>query len=229
MVKKHKYQNNNKPASFKLKEFGSTANIIPEYSTSVDMEAVRYNQPVEETSIQTEPNVKADHAVSEQELKHYYMAFKINGYSNNASLNKCINFFSQDKNLTLLHLAAQDGNVDAIKNLIKRGAKFTKDIYRKTPLHYASIDGKSEVLEVLIKMLRCDRSEINRQDQEGNTPLHYASNVNCVQCLTANGARIIKNNQGHTQFHTFAIRGLKECVEYLIYNLGSIRDLDARR
>ncbi|APR99102.1 ankyrin repeat domain-containing protein [Wolbachia endosymbiont of Folsomia candida] len=230
MVKECKSQNNNNYGS--LKGYNSGISTISESSTSTHKEAIRYNKSKEETAIEIEANnnlkEKIDPAVSEQELRHYYRALKIDGYGNNASLNQWIHFFSYEKSMTLLHLAAQDGDIAAIKNLIKRGVNFTKDVDGKTPLHYAAIAGKKEALETIIKEIRYDRSEINRQDKHGNTPLHWTSNVDCVQSLVTHGARVIRNNQGHTQLHTFAMKGLKECVEHLIYNLNSIRNLDAR-
>ncbi|WCR54181.1 MAG: hypothetical protein PG981_001203 [Wolbachia endosymbiont of Ctenocephalides orientis wCori] len=139
------------------------------------------------------------------------------------------NFFSRERNITLLHLAAQEGNTTVIKNLIKRGIRFIKDINGRTPLHYAAIVGYKDAIEILIEELGYDRSEINRQDNEGNTPLHCTSNVDCVESLITNGARIIKNNGGYTQLRTFAIYGFNQCVEYMIYNLiNRIRDLNLR-
>lgn len=223
MVKKSK--NNNAYRSFK--EYGSAISIISEESCSM-----RYNSSPEEVTIEVDDNsnfkTKNDPAVSEQELMNYYSAFKIDAYNDITSLNQCIHFFSRERNITLLHLAAQEGNTTVIKNLIKRGIRFTKDINGRTPLHYAAIAGNKDAIETIIKELRYDRSEINRQDNAGDTPLHCTSNVDCVQSLIANGARIIKNNDGHTQLHTFAMYGFKECAEYLIYNLNRIRDLDAR-
>lgn len=225
MVKKSKSKNNNAYGSFK--EYGSAISIISEENC-----AMRYNRSPEEVTIEVDdnsnPKTKNDPAISEQELMHYYSAFKIDAYNNITNLNQCIHFFSHERNITLLHLAAQEGNTTVIKNLIKRGIRFTKDINGRTPLHYAAIAGNKDAIETIIKELRYDRSEINRQDNEGDTPLHCTSNVDCVQSLITNGARIIKNNDGHTQLHTFAMYGFKECVEYLIYNLNRIRDLDAR-
>ncbi|WP_341808684.1 ankyrin repeat domain-containing protein [Wolbachia endosymbiont (group E) of Neria commutata] len=170
-------------------------------------------------------------AVSEENLKHYYnitFKSKSGGYGDHASLNQWKHFFTYEKNMTLLHLAAQDGDTNAIKKLINKKAKFKKDIDGRTPLHYAAIAGKQETLETILKKSKCDGSEINRQDEYGNTPLHYASNVGCIESLIKNGARIIKNNQGHTPLHSAAIKRLKECVEYLIGISAINRNLDSR-
>lgn len=121
MVKECKSQNNNNYGS--LKGYNSGISITSESSTSTRTEAIRYNKSKEETAIQIEENnnlkEKMDPAVSEQELRHYYRALKIDGYSNNSSLNQWIHFFSYEKSMTLLHFAAQDGDTTAIKNLIK--------------------------------------------------------------------------------------------------------------
>jgi ankyrin repeat protein len=227
MVKKHQSKNSNKYGSFK----GSISTISKGSTSTIDA-AIWYNKPEEEAAIQIEGNnnliPRMDPAVSEQELRDYYRAFKIDSHGNDVSLNQWIHFFTYEKNMTLLHLAAQDGDIATIKNLIKRGVNFTQDIDGKTPLHYAAIAGKQEVLETIIKKFRCDKGEINKQDKDGNTPLHYAPNVGCIESLIKNGARIIKNNHGHTPLHSAAINGLKECVEHLIYNLNITHNLDAK-
>lgn len=187
--------------------------------------AIWYNKSKEETAIQIEENnnLKAEigPAVSEENLKHYYnitFKSKSGGYGDHASLNQWKHFFTYEKNMTLLHLAAQDGDTNAIKKLINKKAKFKKDIDGRTPLHYAAIAGKKEALETIIEY---DISEINRQDKYGNTPLHYASNLDCVESLVAKEAKkTIRNDKGHIPLHFAAINNLTECAEHLMKHLN---------
>ena len=56
--------------------------------------------------------------------------------------------------------------------LISNGANTNvKDEYGNTPLHYASLYGKSKVVKYLINK----GADINKKNNKGNTPLHYAS------------------------------------------------------
>ncbi|NPB04032.1 MAG: ankyrin repeat domain-containing protein [Thermotogae bacterium] len=89
---------------------------------------------------------------------------------------------------TPLHCAAGGGDVEAIKELLKRGERIdARDIYGRTPLHYAAMDGKSEAVRYLLSI----GADPNARDNLGKTPLHYAvhaEDVKTVKALVEGGA-----------------------------------------
>lgn len=48
--------------------------------------------------------------------------------------------------------AAERGDIDEVKHLINEGADVNaKDVYEKTPLHWAAEKGHKEIVEILLK------------------------------------------------------------------------------
>jgi ankyrin repeat protein len=76
------------------------------------------------------------------------------------------------ENLTLLHCAAQDENVEIARLLISQGAKLDAQLIDgKAPLHLAASGGSCEMIDVLAQ----NGANLNLQDKYGNTPLILAS------------------------------------------------------
>lgn len=76
-----------------------------------------------------------------------------------------------------LHFAAQDGDVEAVKQLLKEGYQPNLfDELGKTPLHYAAERGHVGVL----KLLLASGADVNAHDESviGNTPLREIAD-NC--------------------------------------------------
>ena len=97
-----------------------------------------------------------------------------------------------------IHIFSKNGNLDGLNELIAGGGVDINEsgMYGWTPLHYASRDGHSEVVNVLVAA----GAEVNKTDYNGNTPLHFASfNVRfeVVKALIRAKADVrIENNQG---------------------------------
>ncbi|XP_055309228.1 ankyrin repeat domain-containing protein 65-like [Sitodiplosis mosellana] len=73
---------------------------------------------------------------------------------------------------TDLHNAAEKGQLDAVKKLIKEGAKVDPiDAVKRTPLHYAAMNGHIKVVELLIMK----GAEVDPIDAVKRTPLHHAA------------------------------------------------------
>ena len=85
----------------------------------------------------------------------------------------------EDRYQTPMHRAAHLGLVDAVKSLLLCGFEAdTFDKLHETPLHLAVRGGHVDVVEALIKV--CDANAV---DQEGMTPLHWASIVGDAQIV----------------------------------------------
>lgn len=97
-----------------------------------------------------------------------------------------------------LHLAVQRGDVGSVRILLKHYAKVdTADNIRwLTPLHLVAMpdtgsDARSAIAELLCSV---DEPDLNYQDSEGNTPLHYAVQIesrdasNVINALLEKGA-----------------------------------------
>lgn len=100
---------------------------------------------------------------------------------------------------TPLHQAALHGFTEIIKELLlnKKANVNAKDAMGNTPLHLAALEGKQDV----IKLLLDNGAEVNEQNDLGNTSLHFAmqngySEISTL--LTDAGAEILKNLQGET-------------------------------
>jgi len=96
------------------------------------------------------------------------------------------NLFSKDR----LHFAAQNGNVEEIKQIVAEGCDINRfDDIGYTPLHYAIKVENLEVAQLLINM----GADVNAHDSDraGNTPLAEVAK-NCsfevARFLIENGA-----------------------------------------
>ena len=72
--------------------------------------------------------------------------------------------------LTSLHIAASDGELEQVRAAIARGERLNRfDEVGKTPLHYAAMNNHIEVVKALIEA----GANVNANDrsQVGNTPL----------------------------------------------------------
>lgn len=85
-----------------------------------------------------------------------------------------------------LHAASRDGDLGAVRSLLKRIDVMTRDAWGETALHWAST---SNVAECLIAA----GATVNVVDPTGDTPLHWAvenANVAVAQLLLENGADV---------------------------------------
>jgi CubicO group peptidase (beta-lactamase class C family) len=98
-----------------------------------------------------------------------------------------------------LHVAALQGDVDAVRLLIKAGSDLNeRDAYGSTPLIIAATFGKTDVANVLIEA----GADLAAANNEGSAALHVAAflgRVEIVKALLDHGAsRYARNNAGHT-------------------------------
>eukprot|EP00357_Protocruzia_adherens_P011431 CAMPEP_0115013506 /NCGR_PEP_ID=MMETSP0216-20121206/25454_1 /TAXON_ID=223996 /ORGANISM="Protocruzia adherens, Strain Boccale" /LENGTH=841 /DNA_ID=CAMNT_0002382929 /DNA_START=885 /DNA_END=3410 /DNA_ORIENTATION=- len=77
-----------------------------------------------------------------------------------------------DKNMTALHLASQNGHVDVVDILLDRDASIdSRENHLQTPLHLACMTGSTEAAKVLID----SGADINALDKNNSTPVHICS------------------------------------------------------
>ncbi|XP_053968012.1 ankyrin-3 isoform X3 [Anastrepha ludens] len=90
--------------------------------------------------------------------------------------------------LNALHLAAKDGYIDIVSELLRRGIKVDNATKKgNTALHIASLAGQKDVIKLLIQY----NANANVQSLNGFTPLYMAAQENhdaCVRFLLAKGA-----------------------------------------
>lgn len=128
-----------------------------------------------------------------------------------------------------LHYAAQSGNAECIELLVNNRVPFLKNQYNENPLH--KIAGNSEIqdnaINFLIEHLRLLgrlKSEINREDADGNSPLHIAArygNKQLIEVFIRLGAKFVKNKQDNTPLHIAIIHGNADCIEPFHKNIGN--------
>jgi ankyrin repeat protein len=94
---------------------------------------------------------------------------------------------------------------------------------RQTPLHVASKKGHAQIVELLLK----NKAASNLPDEEGNTPLHRAANVETAAALLSSAFRTnadIPNRRGQTALHVAAANGNVGVVNLLIHH-GADQDV----
>ncbi|CAD7001804.1 unnamed protein product [Ceratitis capitata] len=90
--------------------------------------------------------------------------------------------------LNALHLAAKDGFIDIVSELLRRGIKVDNATKKgNTALHIASLAGQKDVIRILIQY----NANVNVQSLNGFTPLYMAAQENhdaSVRFLLSKGA-----------------------------------------
>jgi Ankyrin repeats (many copies)/Ankyrin repeat len=91
---------------------------------------------------------------------------------------------------TPLHVASQEGHVDAIHVLLDHGAHVnSQSCFNWTPLHFASYGGNLEVVQLLLE----HEATLNARDVNGSSPVYVASGLGypeVVRLLLSHGADV---------------------------------------
>ncbi|TMW55574.1 hypothetical protein Poli38472_010456 [Pythium oligandrum] len=99
-----------------------------------------------------------------------------------------------DVALTPFHAAAAMNDITSVRRFIRRHANINClgehgyiGMNRRTPLHWAAVNGAYDAVELLLEA----GADPNFQDARGRTPLHWAARLNrldIVKCLLSKGA-----------------------------------------
>ena len=124
-----------------------------------------------------------------------------------------------------LFVASKDGNLEAVKSLIKKGANVNMGQYKGveiTPLIIATERGHTDIAKELIG----SGADVNLGDKDMITPLHLASergNIEVVKELIDAGAKIdIYNHHGITPLHAATANGEISVIKELIRAKASL-------
>lgn len=127
------------------------------------------------------------------------------------------------------------GDLEVVRLLIEYGAKVNRsENVEYGPFHMACSNGNIEIVKLLIDHgAHIDELDVDffGCNNGGKTPLHYASNKECIQLLLNHGAKInAKDDEGKTPLH-YAYDGdymrlNEECIRLLIKHGANINSQD---
>ena len=147
-----------------------------------------------------------------------------------------------------IHDAVGVANLKRVKKLLaaKPGLIYRKSLFGRIPLHYAALNGHTNVVKLLIateldlikerlsskERRKAKSANVNVQDNEGKTPLHLSAlkgHKEVVRLLIARGAKVMATTKfGDTPLHCAAGEGHKDVVELLIAKEADVNARDGR-
>ncbi|OPB44043.1 hypothetical protein A0O28_0023610 [Trichoderma guizhouense] len=136
-----------------------------------------------------------------------------------------------EKNRTLLHLAAYRGDLEAVRLLIQRGASTTvQGEGGLTPLHYAVLLDREDIVTLLASDI-AGSSSLDVTDAKGNTALSLATqkkNPTATRILIHRGASYkVADSKGLTPIHHAARLGFKKGLRMLLDSGGDPNSPDS--
>jgi uncharacterized protein len=110
---------------------------------------------------------------------------------------------------TLLMMAALRGRLDAMRQLIARGAAINREGW--TPLHYAASGNDASATRLLLDL----NAHVDARAPNGNTPLMMAAgfgSIDAALVLVRNGADVMLQNKAGTTASEFARRAGRDAL-----------------
>ncbi|RZF48155.1 hypothetical protein LSTR_LSTR009844 [Laodelphax striatellus] len=128
----------------------------------------------------------------------------------------------KDKNMTKLHKAAWQGNVDKVKIHLKKADVNSVDHANRTALHFAVAQGHSNVASFLLAA----KAQLDLRDSDGMTPFLKAvecGNKECVNMLLEQGADVnTVDRNGNTGLHLSSKLGFLNISSLLLMKGANI-------
>eukprot|EP01117_Protostelium_nocturnum_P016504 TRINITY_DN6541_c0_g1_i1.p1 TRINITY_DN6541_c0_g1~~TRINITY_DN6541_c0_g1_i1.p1 ORF type:complete len:754 (-),score=232.36 TRINITY_DN6541_c0_g1_i1:129-2390(-) len=114
--------------------------------------------------------------------------------------------------------AAKEGNLEHLKHFIEEGGNINMgDAYGSTALHFCSLQGNEEAVNILLDNENC---LVNCTDFLGRSPIFYAAkigNANILQRLVEMGGDVkIKPENGETPLMKSSQNGHFECIRIIL-------------
>lgn len=130
-----------------------------------------------------------------------------------------VNIYDKKSHIPLFY-ACSSGHEDIVNELLVNGSSQNldgKDADGRCPIHYAVlVDRRTDIIKILLE----HKSNANTQDNDGCTPLHFASFygfVHCISVLIENGAKVnLQDNLGRTALHRACQSGNVDAVKLLV-------------
>ena len=131
----------------------------------------------------------------------------------------------------ILYEAIEEGDEDTVKEILEKVPEIvttSSDKYFCFYLHLACMHDQAKICEELLRY----GAEVNRTDDQQDTPLHIAldhdASTDLIQALLNHGANVSSQNlQGLSPFHNACASGSLEYVEQLIkYAKGPLIETD---
>nr|XP_039270103.1 transient receptor potential cation channel subfamily A member 1-like [Styela clava] len=120
---------------------------------------------------------------------------------------------------TPLHYACQEGNLASLETLMGLGVSARmKSSVDQSPLHFAAMYGRYNTCRKLLNSTQ-GPNIINDKDQQGMTPLHFASlngHTKVVELFLNKGAVFHRTNAGQSVLHAASSNGYTKTMRILI-------------
>uniref|UniRef100_A0A8R1XXM0 ANK_REP_REGION domain-containing protein n=1 Tax=Onchocerca volvulus TaxID=6282 RepID=A0A8R1XXM0_ONCVO len=127
---------------------------------------------------------------------------------------------------TPLIVAAKKGSTKAVRRLLRAGIDYsTQDKLNNTAFHVAADSDCKEILRQLVRYMN-NPSLLNMRNDMGQTPLHYATEHNAVQCvrylLRCGADSLMRDNRGWDPLMVAVQQGCWSTIILMLKNSSNI-------
>jgi ankyrin repeat protein len=127
---------------------------------------------------------------------------------------------SKDPNLEALISSIEGHDLERFKAILKKSPVVVnlKGFRGRTPLHFAVVQKQTEMSQLLLQ----NKADVNAQDEEGKTPLHWVNDVEVAKLLIDHKADVnARGKTGRTPLHE-AAHGNIEIAKFLLANKADV-------